>query len=212
MLPLACQDAARVGKDAMNLAPETTRLNRREASEVMRATLLDAAAGILATEGFSKLTARRLSAAADASTKVVYSHFGGMPGVVTALYDRGFSKLAAELSLAAETAKPNEVIPAIGRAYRAFSCNNTDLFDLMYGPQVAILLPTSDARTIARSALDVLIKAFSNQNALGAEDHARSFWAAIHGVVALERGGWFDEYEAESRLFEVVTCFQKDGR
>lgn len=192
----------------MDNATEPPQMSRKDAAEAMRVKLLENAAHILASDGISGLTARRLSAAADASTKVVYNHFGGMPGVIAALYDRGFALLAAQLSEAVELTKPGQNIAAITEAYRAFAQRNPDLFDLMYGPSVAILLPTPDSRASAGLALVVLIDAFSKCGVSNAEDRARAFWASIHGVIALERGGWFDDDEAKRRLSEVIANFE----
>lgn len=208
MLPLSCQVARYVGKGAMDSASQPQHMSRRDAADAMRSKLLESAARILASEGISGLTARKLSSAADASTKVVYNHFGGMPGVVAALYDRGFALLAAQLSKAVELAKPGQNVAAIADAYRAFALGNPDLFDLMYGPSVAILLPTPDTRANASLALDVLIGAFSESGELIAKDRARAFWAAMHGVTALERTGWFDDDEAQRRLSEVIAVFE----
>jgi AcrR family transcriptional regulator len=193
----------------MNKPPPQPQLSRRETAEAMRAKLLESAARILALDGASGLTARRLSAAAGASTKVVYNHFGGMPGVVTALYERGFAMLAAKLSEATEHSARDEMIAAIAKAYRAFAASNPDLFDLMYGPSIATLLPTPETRSSARVALDVLVKAFADHSAKDPQDCARACWAAMHGVVALERTGWFGADEAERRLDEVAGDFQK---
>jgi AcrR family transcriptional regulator len=205
---MPCQAPPHVEKGAMTITLMPLASSRRDAADAMRAKLLDAAARILASDGISGLTARRLSAAAGASTKVVYNHFGGMPGVVSALYERGFSMLAAALSEAVKDATLNERIAAIAKAYRAFARTNADLFDLMYGPSVTMLLPTSKTRASARLALDVLIAAFTSRDALDGEDRARAFWAAMHGVVALERTGWFNDEEAARRLIDVIAQFQ----
>lgn len=192
----------------MDVASQTPQMSRRKAADAMRAKLLASAARILASEGISGLTARRLSSAAEASTKVVYNHFGGMPGVISALYESGFALLAAQLSEAVDRTKPRQNVTAIAHAYRAFALENPDLFDLMYGPSVTSLLPTSDSRVTARLALDVLVKAFSERLAQDPEDRARGFWAAMHGVITLERTGWFDDDEAKYRLSEVIADFE----
>jgi AcrR family transcriptional regulator len=179
---------------------------------MMRSKLLVGAAKILADEGISSLTARRLSASVGASTKVVYNHFGGMPGVIAALYDHGFNVLAEQIAEGVKAARPRENIAAIANAYRGFAVENADIFDLMYGRPVAILLPTPDTRASARLALDILMNTFSEYGLSNAEDQARAFWAAVHGVVTLERAAWFDRKEATLRLNAVIDQFQNAGR
>ncbi len=196
----------------MTAQPEPPKLSRRDASNAMRAKLLACAAQILARDGQAGLTVRRLTAAAAASTKVVYSHFGGMPGVVAALYRQGFAILARQLQEAQNSAPPDEDRHALATAYRTFANESADLFDLMYGRPITILLPTHASRASAEEALDVVVRAFSNTKASDPQDRARAFWAAIHGVVALERGGWFDAEEAKRRLNDVSCHFQTSDR
>jgi AcrR family transcriptional regulator len=183
--------------------------NRRDNASVIRERLLNEAAKLVANEGIAGLTARRLAAAADASTKVVYSHFGGMPGIIAALYENGFHLLASDLAAASQRAQSG--LLAVASAYRRFAHEHRDLFDLMYGRSVTHFLPTPESRTSAKAALDVLVSHFANHDAATANDLARSFWAAMHGVVALERAGWFDEIEADWRLSKLVIDYHNNS-
>jgi AcrR family transcriptional regulator len=176
----------------------------------MRRTILREATRIVAEEGAAALSARRLANAAGASTKVIYSHFKGMPGVVDTLYAEGFANLAAKLEQARALAKPRHRVRAVANAYRTFAAQHPDLFDLMYGARIATLLPTREARMPARPSLDVLVSIFTATGAkpAAAEDRARALWIAIHGVVVLERTGWLDAAEAAKRLAEAIIPFE----
>lgn len=180
-------------------------VNRRQAADAMRAAVLTAAASIITHDGVSGLKARRLSAAVGASTKVIYSHFNGMSGVIAALYDHGFAALTAQLGAAVDTARTDQRFAAIADAYRQFAQQNPDLFDLMFGPSVARLLPTNASRAAARSALNVLVDAYADSDHQTAEERARQYWAAFHGVVMLEHTGWFESDEAERRLSAIIA-------
>lgn len=175
----------------------------------MRRAILAAATRIVAEEGARALSARRLADEVGASTKVIYSHFNGMPGVIDALYAEGFTALAAKLEHARTHARPRQRVRAVANAYRAFAATSPDLFDLMYGPRIATLLPTREARIPARPSLDVLITMFSDRGSkpAAAEDQARALWVAMHGVVVLERTGWLDEAEATARLAAAIAPF-----
>lgn len=189
--------------------PEDPR-GRAASSAAIRHAILSAAARILTDEGTPALSTRRLADAVGASTKVIYSHFKGMPGVVDALYAEGFATLAAQLDDARKQAKPRQRVRAIANAYRAFAVANPDLFDLMYGPRIATLLPTREARMPARPSLDALVAVFADRGAkpTAAEDQARALWIAMHGVVVLERTGWLDETEATARLLASIAPFE----
>src|SRR5688500_17526276 len=56
-------------------------------------TLLKAASDVLAAEGATALTVRRIAAEAGVSTMNVYSRFGGKDGIVEHLFIEGFSRL-----------------------------------------------------------------------------------------------------------------------
>ncbi|MFD6984458.1 TetR/AcrR family transcriptional regulator, partial [Streptomyces sp. NPDC059956] len=64
-----------------------------QGQEALRAALLDLAAQLLAAEGPSALTMRRIATAAGCSTTVLYRHFGAKDGIAEALYREGFARL-----------------------------------------------------------------------------------------------------------------------
>ena len=175
----------------------------------MREMILAAAALLLSEEGAGALTVRRLAEAVGASTKVIYSHFGGMPQVVAALYADGFAALATDLREAVrECAGRSARLKAVACAYQRFARTKPHHFDLMYGRRVAVMLPAPKDRMPAKPALAVIVAVFRDEGltAGDAMSAARRFWAAIHGVVALEHSGWFDAREANKRLQEIIAA------
>ena len=72
-------------------------MSPRSADPAIRTALLDAAARILAADGPSALSTRRLATEVGASTMAVYTHFGSMDQVRQAVRQDGFARLAAEL-------------------------------------------------------------------------------------------------------------------
>ena len=59
--------------------------------------LLTAAHDLLANEGPTALTVRRIAAAAGVSTMNVYSRFGGKDGVLDELFAEGFRRLGERM-------------------------------------------------------------------------------------------------------------------
>ena len=80
------------------------------------APLLDAAHDLLAAEGSTGLTVRRIAAAAGVSTMNVYSRFGGKDGVVDELFIDGFRQLTKHMADTASTPDPITALLACGRA------------------------------------------------------------------------------------------------
>ena len=71
-------------------------MSRKEhAAENLRPALIEAAARLIATEGASGLTLRRVADAVGTSTMAIYTHFGGMPELRRAVRREGFARLAA---------------------------------------------------------------------------------------------------------------------
>src|SRR4028118_1227581 len=69
-------------------------------------------ARLIAGEGPPALSLRRLAAAAGGSTQLVYTLFGGKPGLADALYAEGFRRLGGAMRTALAQASPPVGDPA----------------------------------------------------------------------------------------------------
>lgn len=190
--------------DIPDARPDTHPDTRTARREDQRATVLSAATRLLAREGRAGLSARKLAQEAGCSTKIIYSHFGGMPGVVAQLYAAAFADLADRMREAGTDLPPSERLRAMARAYRAFLLARPDRAALMYGTPITELAPRPDQRAAAISSLDLYVEAFA---ASGHDDPRRAayaFWAATHGCVALELSGWLGGPD----IFESVLARQ----
>ena len=117
-----------------------------EAGDERRRPVLEAAARLLAEEGPHGLSLRRIAAEAGGSTQLVYTLFGGKPGLADALYAEGFSRLAATCRTALAACPPPgdpERLLAVGRAYRAFAQDEPAFFAVMFGKAIPDFTPTS---------------------------------------------------------------------
>ncbi len=172
---------------------------RQAAHARLRQAILDAATRLLVESGPDGLSVRNLATAVGASTKVVYSHFGGMQGVVSAVYGEGFQRLTQALEASDDINQPPPVrLASIAAAYRRFALTYPDLFDLMYGPNAKWLAPSSDDRLPAAPSLDIVTKVILTGQVThhfkpgDAVELAHQFWATMHGPVALEATLWLD--------------------
>lgn len=103
-------------------------------TEDTRTRLLAAAMRLLEAEGPEALQARKLTAEIGVSTMAVYTHFGGMPGLVEAIVREGLARFAAHVREATpETDDPMADLFAGGMAYLEFAFRNSQLYRLMFG-------------------------------------------------------------------------------
>src|SRR2546421_11324175 len=107
-------------------------MSRKEhAAENLRPALIEAAARLIATEGSSGLTLRRVADAVGTSTMAIYTHFGGMPELRHAVRREGFSRLAAQMSLAEQSGDTVADLCILGLAYYRNATANPDLYRVM---------------------------------------------------------------------------------
>jgi AcrR family transcriptional regulator len=155
-------------------------------------TLLRAASEVLASEGPSALTVRRIAAQAGVSTMNVYSRFGGKDGVVDHLFIEGFSRLADAMNAAPHTDDPMSDLRQCGDNYRQFALANPTYYSVMFDRVVADYVPSPAALERATATLQLLADQLARAMQAGALtpadpiSTAASVWATSHGLVSLE--------------------------
>ena len=115
----------------------------RTASPAVRAALIDAAAAMLVAR--EPVSLRSLTARAGTTTMAVYTHFGGMPGLWSAVRQEGFGRLAERLGRVATTDDPVRDLAALGAAYAAHALAHPALYRVMF--DAAADLDEPDAAT-----------------------------------------------------------------
>ncbi|WP_116949766.1 TetR/AcrR family transcriptional regulator [Jiangella endophytica] len=164
--------------------------------EALRDRLLRSAAATVTSTGVRSLSLRTLAAQARTSTAAVYSLFGGKSGLVTAIYQRAFARLADQLAAAGVSDDPVEDVVRLGLAYREAALADPNGYQIMFGDEVR---PPSQvdpevARAGART-FEPLLEAVRRAVRAGAfpaspppESIATALWANVHGLVSLELG------------------------
>lgn len=137
------------------------------------------------------VTLRTLVAGTGVSTMAVYTYFGGMDGLWTALRQEGFTRLDGQLSAVAMTADPVRDLAALGAAYLAHALENPDLYRVMF--DVGFELADAGA---ADETLHRLVRAIDRAKADGrfhAEvdplELATQSWTIGHGLASLVATG-----------------------
>src|SRR3954468_2005543 len=165
-------------------------------TEARRRQVVEAAARVLAEDGPHGLSLRRIAADAGGSTQIVYTLFGGKPGLADALYAEGFRRLSnamlANLAAAPPPGDPERLM-ALGRAYLAFAQAEPAFFAVMFGRAISGFTPTRETRQYGRDCTFGLVVQEAHDcidagSLVGAtpDTIARICWATVHGIASLE--------------------------
>lgn len=159
-----------------------------------RERLLDAATQLLATEGVTALTVRRLAGEIGESNRAIYSLFDGMPGLLAALYRRGFQTLVQLHEQVPRRADAATEIAPLAAAYRRAALEHRDLYGLMFERLVPSFCPSETDLAFAlrgqHRVRDAVERALRQRGLRGDPDHiTRQLWAIAHGLASLELRG-----------------------
>jgi AcrR family transcriptional regulator len=157
-----------------------------------RAEIVDAALSIVTEAGPQALTTRRLAEAAGVTTMTIYSRFGGMESVSSAVFNVGFARLTERLRAVEPTGAAAQDVLECCRAYRRFGVENPGLYSIMF--ERAIVLDPESTSSAASESFDELAQRITRL--VGADGktatvraHAYGLWALCHGLVNLETTG-----------------------
>ena len=174
----------------------------------VREQLIEGGIRLLERDGLESLSVRNLAAEVGTSTMAVYTHFGGMTGVIDAVASEAFSRFTQALTGAQQTDDPVADFFVMGAAYRAFALANPQRYQLIFGAASPAsvtgyrtdLTSTGSAtdRVEWASSFDALrnvvrrmIAAGRIRDDGGALNIAGRLWSLSHGEVMLELAGFF---------------------
>jgi AcrR family transcriptional regulator len=161
----------------------------------VRDALLRAARELLDEHGPGALTIRDIAARAGVAPMGVYNRFGSKNGILDALFQQGFSELAAAVALTPDSADPLRSLATGMARYRAFALANPALYRLMFDFPVPGFRPSPAAQHAAHAAFGHLVGATRLGIATthippgDPEELAQRIWATCHGAVSLELRG-----------------------
>src|SRR6201987_4608102 len=165
-----------------------------------RQLIVDTARQVAETEGWDAVTTRRLSTEIEYSQPVLYKHFSGMDQVAAAVAIDGFAELAGLLRAARTDAKtPSDALTRIARAYLDFARDNPAVYDAMFTGRTTLRFAEEDTPPELVAAFTELRQTVSAvANEADADTLTEVFWAALHGLTTLRRGGRLrPEYDRE---------------
>lgn len=187
-----------------------------ETQRSVRDEMLHAAVGLLDEHGPDALQTRRVAGAAGTSTMALYTHFGGMRGLIAGVAEEGLRQFDAALTVP-QTDDPVADLFVVGAAYRRYAIERPHMYRLMFGSTSAhgINAPAGNVLTLTVAEIEQHIPSFAHvvravrrsvsagritvgSAADGASDAAivataAQFWALVHGFVMLELAGFYGE-------------------
>ena len=175
--------------------------------------MLHAAVGLLNEDGPDALQVRKVASAAGTSTMAVYTHFGGMQGLIAAVAEEGLRQFDAAQTVP-QTADPAADLSAVGAGYRRYAIEHPHMYRLMFGSTSAhgINAPAENVLTLTVAEVEERHRSFAHvvhtvrrcmlagRITVGSADDdasvvatAAQFWTVIHGFVMLELAGYFGD-------------------
>ena len=190
------------------MATEDRRARERAAR---RQLIVDTARRVAEAEGWDAVTTRRLSTEIEYSQPVLYKHFSGMDQVAAAVAVDGFAELARRLGTGRTDAEtPGDALTRIARGYLDFARDNPAVYDAMFTGRTTLHFAQADTPPELVAAFGGLREAVSLiAGEADADTLTEVFWAALHGLVSLSRGGRLrPEYERE-RVDALIARFSR---
>ncbi|HEY9304649.1 MAG TPA: TetR/AcrR family transcriptional regulator [Mycobacterium sp.] len=186
--------------------------DRRARERAARRQLITTTARKLAEqEGWDAVTTRRLSNEIEYSQPVLYKHFPSMEAVVASVAVQGFGELGNALATARSGATDGrDALERVTHAFIGFAHDNPALFDAMFIRPTTLHFAAEDtpaelneAFAELRAAVD-LVAGPRDTDTL-----AEVFWAALHGLVTLDRGGRLRPEHHGTRVDLLLSGFSQ---
>ncbi len=182
-------------------------MSPRTADPAVRTQLVEAAARILAEEGPSALTSRRLAAEIGASTMAVFSRFPTMTEVRWAVREEAFARLDARLDAVPASDDPVADLVAAGAVFFASGVANPHLYRAMF------LDPPPEDDDLGAGTFDRLVALVRRGMAAGRFPAAREslvpvwaaqMWSMRHGMVTMTVAGLLPAEQARFVLDDMT--------
>jgi AcrR family transcriptional regulator len=171
---------------------------------------------LLCHDGPEAVSVRNVATRLGVSTQVVYSRFGGKPGLVDAMVLRGHTLLAAHLAGVTEPLGSPARVVALGHAYRQAALAEPALYQVMFDRPVVGYTPSPASRDAARASFRPLHDAITACWDAGTlrptpavpepATLAHMCWAAAHGLVSLTLAGHHPPGDATAVLDATATA------
>jgi AcrR family transcriptional regulator len=121
---------------------------RSEQRAQVRRTILDATEALLLAEGEERFSIRRLVERCGYTAPTIYHHFGDKEGLIDALLDERFERLAQQLKRVPRGDDPVGYLRAMGLAFVRFGLKNPTHHRLLFAPRAQPHAPPRSAHEV----------------------------------------------------------------
>jgi AcrR family transcriptional regulator len=161
----------------------------------LRDKVLQVAVAMLADDGVTGLTTRRVAQDAGTSIPAVYELFGDKAGLVREIYFEGFRQLLRRFDTVPETADPRADLVRIGTTFRSFVRQNPVLAEVMFSRPFTDFDPGPDELRASGSVREFVVARVRRGIDAGVvagdpTDIAHILLALGQGLAAQESAGW----------------------
>jgi AcrR family transcriptional regulator len=183
----------------------------------LRDQVLAAAVELLAREGVSGFTTRRVARSAATSTPAVYELFGDRAGLLREVFFEGFRLLRAQLETLPHCEDPRAELIALANLYRSFLRGQPVLAQLMFSRPFADFDPSHSERQAGTSVRTFIIarvrRAIDAGLLHGDEtDVAHVLVALVQGLVVAENSERLGSTQASiERRWSLAVNAMLDG-
>ncbi|MBF4583320.1 TetR/AcrR family transcriptional regulator [Curtobacterium sp. VKM Ac-2865] len=185
----------------------TTDRRQRERS-AQRDLIVASARSLAEQEGWEAVTTRRLATEIEYSQPVIYKHFASLDALVEAVALEGFAELAAAIHHARVDVGDADADPVgvVAHAYVDWAAANPSLYDAMFIRATGLHFGAEETPPQLTDGYAELLAATSV--IAGDRDPdvlAEVLWAALHGLVLLDRGGRLRAAHRRARVEAVAA-------
>jgi AcrR family transcriptional regulator len=174
--------------------------------------IIAAARVIAEREGWDAVTIRRLAHEIEYSQPVLYSHFENRDAIVAAVAVEGFKDITVALREAASgSTGQQDALQNVAMAYLVFALSRPALYEAMLILPTPLRFAESGTRPELRAAFGALA-AVVTPFCVDVDLVTETFWAALHGLAALERSGRIRPSARGERIALVVRAVMSSCR
>lgn len=174
--------------------------------------IVAAARTIAEREGWDAVTIRRLAEEIEYSQPVLYSHFENRDAIVAAVAVEGFREIAVALRDAAiGSPGGRNALETVALAYLDFALRHPALYEAMFISPTNLRFAEAGTRPELRAGFDALAAVVA-PFCVDVDAATETFWAALHGLVELERSGRIRSSARRERIACLVRAIVVSGK
>ena len=155
------------------------------------------------------MTTRRLSAEIAYSQPVIYKHFSSLDDLIEAVALEGFEELADAIGHARRAAAPEDAVTEVARAYSSWAEHNPALYDAMFTRPTRLPFGAVDVpKPLADGFAELRAATATIAGGRDVDTLTEVLWAALHGLVTLDRNSRLRPTHRRDRLDLLTAQFR----